>query len=239
MSKFIKSFLAGTLLTVGLAIADAVQASAAVVQSSATTMSATLTADNHYGLFTGNGDGSVLNFVGRNEKGPGGSPGTYNWSQAETWTFDINPGEYIYTVIWDDAAVAESWIGEFTLPDGTKLLSDPSSWEYIVAHGSNPGDWGDVPSNSELNTEIANAQWIGAQAVGLNGSGPWGTIAGISSNASFLNVSNPGSQHYTIFRTKYAPIAAAAVPESGSTLGLVAVGAVSVGSLVRRKSKIA
>ena len=50
---------------------------------------ATLTADNYYALFHGTGDGSLVNFVGRNELFPGGSPGTYNWSEAESFSFDI------------------------------------------------------------------------------------------------------------------------------------------------------
>lgn len=230
MSTFIKSLLTGTLLTVGLAISSAGQATAAAITG-------TLTADNHYGLYTGNKDGSELKFVGRNEKGSGGDPGQYNWSLPETWMFDIDANDYIYTVIWDDAAVAESWIGEFTLANGNKLLSNPTDWEYVIANGTNPGDYGDVPELSELQTEIADAKWVASQMVGPNGSGPWGMIPGISKDANFLNVSNPESTHYTIFRTRSSVFAS--VPEPASGLGLLAFGALSAASLVKRKSKIA
>ncbi|MBD2771673.1 PEP-CTERM sorting domain-containing protein [Iningainema tapete] len=228
MSTLLKSLLTGALLTV-VAITNASQATAA-------TITGTLTADNHYGLYTGNKDGSLLNFIGRNEKGPNGSTGGYNWSAAETWKFDINPGDYIYTVVWDDAAVAESWIGEFTLPDGSKLLSNPKDWEYVISNGKNPGDYGDVPLLSELQTEIKNANWIASTAVGFNGIQPWGTIQGVSANAQFLNVSNPNSQNYTIFRTQ-APALAASVPEPASALGLLAFGAIATGSVMKRKFK--
>jgi hypothetical protein len=229
MSWFIKSFFSGALLTVGLAITGAGQASAAMI-------SGTLTADNHYGLFTGNEDGSMLNFIGRNEKGSAGSSGGFNWSQAETWEFNINPGEYLYSVVWDDAAVAESWIGEFNLEDGTQLLSDASKWEYVVSKGKNPGDNGDVPMISELNSEIKNANWTGSSALGKNGINPWGFIQGISADASFLNVSNSSSMNYTIFRTKNA-VVAKDVPEPISTSALLAFGVLSAGSFLKRKTK--
>jgi hypothetical protein len=61
----------------------------------AATVKATLTADNFYGLFYGNESGSSLNFVGRNELGSSGNPGTYNWSEAETWDpFTVESQDY-------------------------------------------------------------------------------------------------------------------------------------------------
>jgi hypothetical protein len=229
MFWFTKSFFTGALLTVGLAITGAGQASAAMI-------SGTLTADNHYGLFTGNKDGSILNFIGRNEKGAAGSPGAYNWSQAETWKFNINPGDYLYTVVWDDGAVAESWIGEFNLESGEKLLSDASKWEYVVSKSKNPGENGDVPLTSELTSEIQNAKWTGSNALGKNGINPWGFIQEVSADASFLNVSNPNSMNYTIFRTKNA-VVTKDVPEPVSSSALLAFGIFGAGSFLKRKIK--
>lgn len=111
-------------------------------QAMAATMTATVTADNHYALFTGNGDGTEWNFIGRNEKGAKGiaqkdfvynddgsynrtyigegvvsgdvaSGGAYNWSKPETWTFDVQNTDWLYVAVWDDASVNEGWIGEF------------------------------------------------------------------------------------------------------------------------------
>lgn len=111
-------------------------------QAIAATMTATLTADNHYALFTGNKSGTEWNFIGRNEKGSRGiaqsefvynADGSYNptyignnvisgdvarggkdnWSMPETWTYDINKNDYLYVVAWDDGLVAQSWIGQF------------------------------------------------------------------------------------------------------------------------------
>ena len=167
-------------------------------------MTGHLTADNHYGLFIGNDNGSDLNFIGRNEYGPSGNPGTYNWSIKEEWNFYLDDDDYIYVVVWDDANVDESWIGEFILDSGETLLSVEDSWEYIIASGSNPGDYGEVPSNSELQSEISSANWQSVNSRGDNGMIPWGTIAGISSDADFLNTTTPSNGNYTIFRTKFA-----------------------------------
>jgi hypothetical protein len=171
-------------------------------------MTATLTADNHYGLFTGNSNGSDLDFIGRNEYGPNGNPGRYNWSLAETWNFFLDSDDYIYVVVWDDANVDESWIGQFILDTGENtsetLLSVESDWEYIISSGSNPGDNGEVPSNSQLESEISNATWQPVRRRGDNGMSPWGMIPNITGDADFLNTTTPSSGKYTIFRTKFA-----------------------------------
>lgn len=228
-SNSVKRGLTGTLLTLGLLLAGGSQALAGTIK-------ATLTADNHYGLYHAQENGSGLTFVGRNEFGPTGNPGGLNWSLPETWTFDINPADYLYVVVWDDAAVAESWIGEFELPGGVSLLSDTTNWEYIIASGQNPGDYGNVPQLTELVPEIANANWTATRAVGPNGTSPWGVIPGISTSAQFLNVSNPRSANYTIFRTK-AAVEVESVPEPSAALTLMAFGASGAGSLLKRKQQ--
>ena len=57
---------AGALATLGVLTTSVSQ------QAIAASMTATLTADNHYALFTGNASGTEWGFVGRNEKGAGG-----------------------------------------------------------------------------------------------------------------------------------------------------------------------
>ena len=65
----------------------------------ALSMTANITADNHYAFYLGTGN-SITNYIGQNELGDSGNPGTYNWSQPETFTFTINPGDYIYVAGW-------------------------------------------------------------------------------------------------------------------------------------------
>jgi hypothetical protein len=129
------------------------------------TLTATVTADNHYGLFTGNDDASSLLFIGRNEIGPFHQPDLvspfpsevplfpfFNWESPESWQALIpNTHNNIYVVVWGDEAVRDSWVGEFTLDyscedcqgnvllSGTKtFLSDPS-WEFLISDNPTPG----------------------------------------------------------------------------------------------------
>ena len=86
----------------------------------AISMTATVTADNHYALYLGT-KSSITSYIGRNELGSSGDPGTYNWSQPETFTFAINPGDYIYVAGWSDDSTAQGWIGQFVSSAGTIL----------------------------------------------------------------------------------------------------------------------
>jgi hypothetical protein len=256
----------GTLLTVGLTIVSAGQSMAMTLGGTAT-----VTADNHYGFFSGDKNGNSLNFVGRNELGSQGSQGAYNWSSPETWNFQVDSKDYLYMVVWDDQSVDETWLGQFSFSNGAALKSKASDWEYMISKNSNPfsrantvaiadrdqgffnsGDRfeGNVPKNGELAQEIQGGNWIGAIDRGANGqTGPWGKIAGISDDAQFLETTtadkgrgNSGNTHYTIFRTRnnvatLAGLPPQAVPESSSTIGIVAIGMLSAGALAKRKSK--
>ena len=262
MSTTLKSFLTGTLLTIGLAIVGTGQAMATSLNATAT-----VTADNHYGLFYGDKAGKSLNLVGRNELGSYGSEGGYNWSNAESFDFKVNAADYLYVVAWDDQSVDESWLGQFKFSNGQTLLSKSTDWEYIISKNSNPfsrnvpvaerdqgylsGNFeGNLPKNGELSQEIQAGNWTGAQYRGTNGVGanatnPWGNISGIAQNAEFLNTTTDshlqagtsGNTHYTIFRTNRSVAQLVSVPEPSSMLGLLAFGAVSAGSFVKRKLK--
>lgn len=266
MSTTLKSLLTGTLLTVGLAIVGTGQAMAASLNATAT-----VTADNHYGLFYGDKAGKSLNLVGRNELGSLGSQGGYNWSTPESFDFKVNAADYLYMVVWDDQSVDESWLGQFKFSNGETLLSKSTDWEYMISKNSNPfsrqvsvaerdqgylsnGDRfeGNVPKNGELAGEIqignwTTAQYRGTNGVGANATNPWGNISGIAQNAEFLNTTTDsrlqagtsGNTNYTIFRTRKSVAQLTSVPEPSSMLGLLAFGAVSVGSFVKRKSKTA
>lgn len=128
MTNSLNKLLLGSVVTVGALVVGSVDASAANIK-------ATVTADNFYGIYYGNEDGSLLNLVGRNETTDTGNPGRYNWSQAETWDFQVSPSDYLYLVTWDDGRVAESWIGEFEIA-GNTVLTGADDWEYIVGGAS-------------------------------------------------------------------------------------------------------
>ena len=229
-SAAIKHSLTGTVLTVGLLITGTSQASAA-------TIGATLTADNSYGLYYGEADGSGLTFVGRNEQGidrsvpdttrpiPPSSCSGFGWSCPEAWEFNADPGDRIYVIAWDWGG-PQSWIGEFQTPDGL-LLSNASDWEYTIG-GPNPGWYGDVPSLTDLTNQIASATWSTPRSLGSNGT-RWGRIPDISGSAEFIWSNSANDGNYMIFRTQ-EPVSPEPVPEPSSMLGLLAFGAFGAAS---------
>ncbi|MEO1391201.1 MAG: hypothetical protein AAFV85_28045 [Cyanobacteria bacterium J06634_6] len=283
----VKRYLAlSAISTMSVFVAGASQ------QALAASMTATLTADNHYALFTGNEAGTEWGFIGRNEKGAKGiaqkdfirnsdgsynstfigdgvtsgdvaQAGTYNWSMTETWTYEVEDGDYLYVTVWDDRSVNEGWIGQFVsdaLEDGI-LLSQAENWEYLksVTHednaswGINPGDNGDTPELADLSYQVATANageenvWANALKKADNGGGPWGSFTnkGVSNEADWLftTTNSQGhaggnNQNYTIFRTRMAVLPetpeATETPEPTSALGLLVLGLVPLRSKLRR-----
>ncbi|MEM6253430.1 MAG: PEP-CTERM sorting domain-containing protein [Cyanobacteria bacterium P01_D01_bin.156] len=231
MNVFAKGLLLGAIASASLLTIGTVEANAADIK-------ATVTADNFYGIFYGNESGSDLNFVGRNELGDKGSSGKYNWSEAETWDFNVNSDDYLYLVTWDDGRVAESWIGEFEI-GGKKVLSGADDWEYIVG-GENPylvdKSTNLLPGNDELTSLIDGATWEDTISIGKNGIKPWNTIAGIEQDADWLQTASHTKGKYTIFRTKVSAEETADIPEPASMLGLLAVGAMA--TTLKRKFSV-
>jgi hypothetical protein len=184
-----------------------------------------------------------LNLVGRNETTDTGNPGRYNWSQAEPWDFQVSPSDYLYLVTWDDGRVAESWIGEFEIA-GKTVLTGADDWEYIVG-GANPylqdkntNALPDHNPGAELATFIGSALWQNTVSIGKNGRDPWGTIAGISSDADWLQTASHTEGKYTIFRTKVPAEQVADVPEPAAMLGLLAFGAVAANGARKKKTAV-
>jgi hypothetical protein len=197
---------------------------------------AVVTADNHYALYV---DGpSGIQFIGGNELGAGGAPGTYNWSKAESITFDT--ARYIYIAAWSDDRVAQGLIAQITGPAGLALHTGVAPWQVMMTN-SDRDDGASYPAAAAIASFTAfadaNNLWespaIGAANVPATN--PWGKIAGITEEARWIwgnpkDVSNPfvgGKNHgeYQIFRL--------AVPTPGS----IALGLMGSLLLVRRRGR--
>jgi len=153
-------------------------------------VNATITADNHYALYTGSDDS--VTFIGRNELGAGGSPGTYNWSQPESWSFTA--GAYIYIAAWSDDSVAQGVLAEAAGLDDTYHSGD-ARWEVFPTF-VNLGDGDAAPTGMQLTAYIAdantNSKWETPHVGAANGIGPWGTVPGIGNAPRWMWVQNPG-----------------------------------------------
>jgi hypothetical protein len=213
----------------------------AITNAGAETFTATLTADNHYALYYGDGLGNVT-FVGRNEVGAGGSSGTYNWSLPESYSFDVAPGQYLYVAGWGDGSVAQGWIGQFVSSSRT-VLTDTTHWQvYLASVTPTPNDYSPAPTpngvsqagTTDMFTYINNANttvgWSAITNSLSNGSGPWGTISAINSNAKWIwgsQMTEYGSNYgeFQIFRTQiaHAPIPGALWLFGPGLVGLAAV----------------
>lgn len=149
-------------------------------------VTATFTADNHYAIYTATG--GVVSLVGGNETGAPGSPGTYNWSVAETFTF--TPGDTFYVAAWSDAGLSQGLLGEIDL-GGLMLRTGDPLWQ-VYRTGINLGDGSAWPAASQVAAWAAAADeglaWA-APYVGPKNTGsvdPWGKINGIGTHAEWI-----------------------------------------------------
>ncbi len=199
---------------------------AAAIPHSLTT---TLTADNHYAIYLGREDGSDMRYWGaRNELGPyGDGPlgGRFNWSEAETWTFDYKPKDYLYVVTWSDDRVAQGWLGQFQSAAESFLTGVNQGWQYVLGH-KNLNDYDAAPDAAELGTLVAPAVWADVFSSREHGVRPWGFIAGVSGDADWIwgtptmNEYGSGEGEYQVFRRRLATI-----PEPGTLLlAMTAIG---------------
>lgn len=151
---------------------------------SAGPITTTFTADNHYAIFSR--AGSVFTFEGGNELGPSGSVGAYNWSNAETFSFDATG--YLYIAAWSDKSVAQGLIGQLQTSSET-ILSGDSRWQ-VYSTGLDRGDWSPYPTVGEMSSYVATADtgglWEAPHVGGSNGISPWGSIADVPGDARWM-----------------------------------------------------
>lgn len=193
---------------------------------------ATLTADNHYALYSGNEQG--ITFVGANESEWYGNSGTFNWSEAETFDFNVALGDYIYVAAWSDDRVAQGLIGQFVFDSGS-ILTNTSSWEaYLTLNDLDDG--ASPPSAGEIESEISTAVWSPITHSASHGADPWKFIGGINNDAQWIwgseLLSGNNYGEYQLFRSEIGDVHATPVP---ATMLLLSSGLIGLVGLGRRK----
>lgn len=160
--------------------------------ANADTINAVITADNHYAFFSGSSSGMTAH--GGNELGAGGAPGTYNWSEAETYSFNT-VGGFLYIAAWSDDSIAQGLIADLLI-NGNDYSSGNPAWE-VYRTNDNRGDGDPYPTTGAMQTYVgfadANNLWETPAYGGLNGTqSPWAFIAGINGGtARWMWVNNP------------------------------------------------
>lgn len=230
-----------TLTSIKLVALAAVSSVAAPGAAFSTT--ASVTSDNFYGIYTGDAVSATANH---------GSDGA--WSTVETYTFNMNAGDYLYVAVWSDDSSWQGFLGQFDNHNGRFYSSDPA-WQ-VTATGIDKDSMADLPTLFEMTTEIGRANagtnaslgWVtptlgwtnvtGSQYGGSNN--PWGQRAVIDKAAmwSWYNTgldARPtapfaGYNHaeFLIYR-----IPGDAVPEPATMVAL----AMGIGGLVARRRR--
>lgn len=176
-----------------------------------------LTADNHYALYHGREDGSGLAYIGRNELGTAGNPGTYNFTVPENWSFEVAAGDLLYVVAWDDGG-PQMLLGNFTWAGSQRIVTNAASWAYFVPADPVTGFSSDgTPpiAAADLSGMIFSANlsagWSTPQAEARNDANnpTWGAIGGVHPDAQFiwhdvLYDSSGSDGRYVVFRSAAA-----------------------------------
>lgn len=204
----------------------------------ATPLTVSITVDNSYALYTGTAT-QALSFVGSDN----------NWTNTETYNFNLPNNNYIYVVTQSDLSVAQGFLAQFTnLTTNDRFYSNDSQWEVTATGNYGFAPYTDTASAfAELNTQLnlANAGnnpsmgWTNTTAGDANGAAPWYLRPDIDAAARWSwynsnNSANPtlnGFNHdeYLIFRIS---VGATSVPEPA---GILLLGLGLLGLSLRRK----
>lgn len=196
----------------------------ASIQANAIPFEVDVTVDNSYALYYGT-ETQATTFVGSDN----------NWTNTETYNFDLPTNNFIYVVTQSDLAVAQGFLAQFTnLTNNDRFYSNDSQWQVTAT-----GRFGFAPYTAsasdfaELTSQLllANANnnpsggWVATTAGDANGASPWWSRPNIDAAARWSwynsdNRANPtigGFNHdeYLIFRIS---VGATSVPEPSAIL---------------------
>ena len=176
----------------------------------ATSVTATVTADDTFSLWAGMADGSGLRSIGADSDD--------YWATPNTFTFNVAAGEYLYLLARDLYGAPHAWQGAFTTGAGT-LNSSAAGWVGTAV----------------ASTTVSQAMISGASFHSLveypSNAGPWGDTVG-NGSAKWVWVSDAHSNDGIALFRSAAPVVAVPEPES---YAMFLAGLGLVGALARRR----
>lgn len=211
-----------------------------LASTASASITATVTADNHYSIYrvTGtNQQGDVLALVGGNELTFDGSPGLYNWSLPETFTFE-SQRDVVYVAAWSDDFFAQGLLGQFVSTTNGSLLSGDARWQ-VFRTGIDLDDNDPYPTAALMQQQIALANstsaWTTTAVGGPNtaATSPWREIPGITQNARWMWADTNGTSFEPGANVGEFLIFCATIP-SPSSIALAGLGLVLAGRRNRK-----
>lgn len=153
--------------------------------ASADVLNISITADNHYALYSSTG--GMYMYHGGNELGSGGNPGSYNWSLPESYV--VQGGDRLFIAAWSDDSVAQGVLAQIFNQNEQTLHSGNAAWR-VYRTDVNRGDGNAHPGIEEMAAHVLTADtqnlWETPFVGEENGIGPWGTVPDIVANARWM-----------------------------------------------------
>jgi protein with PEP-CTERM/exosortase system signal len=183
--------------------------------ASATELSLSLTADNDFSVYLSTSDNTVGTLIGSGTDWPT----TYTFSAALTAGTD-----YFLHIDANNQGGPDGLLGSFGLSDSNFLFENSQT---TLVTGTT--DW--AGNNTGFNGSYSSSN---ISDFGANGVGPWGYHPAISADADWIWYGQGGLTNDSYFSTEISAQSAAAVPDGGTTLGLLGLSLLGLVTLRRK-----